>query len=343
MDQRSQPELTQAGRGLGDYPVSPDPMLMATAGVWGDASPGLCQLLQSFLWKGGGSDMNAHSLPELDDRVDIAPWAYCYRADQPAEENPFESRWIVNDDSQTVVHGLAWEEPRRITGISVELVEDWLDFPGRVLCEYWIPSVEWQNSRAWTWYQGGWTPYPVYPERQSPRLFAYADQHITTMKIRFRIGPKTFFVEPGTVPMANVRVFTDAAWKEERLAVEWGFDPKYSGEDLVEEIQAYNGFAERTGLSGPRHGTDIRVLYTQTRKPENNPLLDTNRTVVTLRTTGAKCLRKIRSPEAEMFQRCRSRTTIPMLTGLTGEGLDGRMVILLWLKYTSRETKSQVF
>ncbi|NJD01511.1 MAG: hypothetical protein FIA99_02655 [Ruminiclostridium sp.] len=176
--------------------------------------------------------------------IDIQRWAYKYSFKSSEAEACAESDWICDAKDSNVIYGLAWEEPRRINKINIELDEDCEWFAEMVLCEYWAPTVEWQNSRPWTWYQGNWQPYPQYCRCKSPKTFIFEDSSIRTMKLRFRVTYPSFDVN--NVPSFSVKVFTDAWWKRETLEIEWGFDTQgISSNRFVDgTISAYNGIIE---------------------------------------------------------------------------------------------------
>ena len=238
------------------------------------------------------------SLDELEGQpANIAPSAYQYRSDRPAEENPPES-WIglmkytdlpfdkvvdVNAPAvKEVLCGLFWEEVRRIR--RVELV--WSDEPLRqpkseeILLTFFDAEAK-GSSPLW------WSKTAL---RQVDRPVVSADGRTFT----FTIPVDTFGVfvsvrgcqEASVYAIPEVRAFEPEVWKRMDLELEWGFDPATAELDYSGRIEAYDGIVanirplagdagtsmkganywQSTGVSEGRRGVSLSLLYVGTSK-----------------------------------------------------------------------------
>ena len=224
--------------------------------------------------------------------VDIAPSAYQYRADRPADQNPPES-WIllmqhadlafnkpvdVNTPAiKKVLCGLLWEEirPVRRVELSWSAEAKGKPSPDDVVLSYF----DGDDAQAHQW----WNPVRTIKESAKPAVSADGRTYVYTIPadtwgvvaaLRGEKGASAF-----SVP--DVRAYVRDVWKKAEIEIEWGFDEstaksKYDGrletyDAMVGDLRPLAGdsgtlmtgsktWRSRQG-SGARRGIRATVLY----------------------------------------------------------------------------------
>jgi len=283
----------------------------AVVGVWAAA----LLVVPSFAGRGQGA------LEELVGQpADIAPSAYQFRADRPAEQNPPETAFLftngIGHSREGVLCGLLWEEPRAVRRIELVWPTGAANLPRpEDLAVSWFPQG---NSSSW------WSRREAHSDRRpgllvagkpevsvNGRMFAYSvpatNPENAMDNLIVAVAPQAQRGAPYAVP--DVRVFTTQSWKRMALDVEWGFEAGAAGKDFSGSVEAYNGvlgpvaplngeggtrpsgrYAWRSAPAGHgRRGIAFEVLflgasYNTPQWPQHGTLEGANRTIVTVRT-----------------------------------------------------------
>jgi len=208
--------------------------------------------------------------------------AYIY--DARKTDNPIETCFLHDDGSarrrliaqgqqppkDNVLWGALFEEARHLGKITIRLDAPMKDFGNYVALQYALPGIEWCNSKAYTWYQGHYEDYPLYPEHPDDQTVIYHPACIFTMGLRLVNHPKNFPLNFNTVPSFTVTV-EGPELESFTLRVEsglWGTD---QGVSLA---GCYNGYA------AAREENGILCLDIQATEKEKG----FDRTIVTLHT-----------------------------------------------------------
>lgn len=252
--------------------------------------------------------------------ADIAPSAYQCRSDRKPEENPPETDFLftaIKHERAGVLCGLLWEEPRPVE--RVELV--WPKGPARPprpeqLAVRWLPhgdSSGWWSRRA----VGGGklaiaTAGPCQVSADG-RTYVYQvdalrpEMAMDNLVVALRDAAAAS-KERLVVPV--VRAITREPWKLMELEIEWGFQAGIEGLPFDGTLAAYNGILGKarplagdagTTMSGDhawqsrragdsRRGLTLGLLYlgstmSTSSWPQHARVEDTNRTIVTVRTS----------------------------------------------------------
>jgi hypothetical protein len=150
------------------------------------------------------------------------------------------------------------------------------NFDSHILLEIFVPDVKWENSQTWTWHQGHWIAYPVYPRKISSSHFVYPVHMIKTVKLRFR-RPLPI-VNINDIPKLKVTVYGKAQLEECKLTVErglWGHDAQGT------EFKIYNGIIKDIQSEGNR--SELSLLITK-KELEEGSKTNSDRTVVSIPT-----------------------------------------------------------
>lgn len=215
-------------------------------------------------------------VPDLDklfgQPADIAPSAYHYRSDRPAQENQPETEFLfrtLGHGKAGVLCGLLWEEPRAVKRME-------LYWPGGAkpvpqpneINLRWLPIG---RSASW-WYRDAEAKPRVVnePEVSSDgRTFIYLIEAVTNEaamdNLVVSIKEEAKQKEPHAVPI--VRVLTADFWKRMDITIEWGFQSGTENLDFDGHIEAYNGILGRVTALENDAGTKITAIHSwQSRK-----------------------------------------------------------------------------
>ncbi len=236
-----------------------------------------CLLTGIVLWLAGSALWTAAAAGADLDRLvgqpaDIAPSAYCYRADRKAEDNPPES-WLLLvqyaglpftkpvDRTAPAIRnalcGLLWEEVRPLRQVELSWPADAKNRPAPD--ELTLAYFDGTDDTAHTW----WSPRYV-RETAPPTLEGYAPGMWNWPHVRHADKPKvsadglTYIY---TIPMdtwgvvvagrgpkearafsvPTIRALVPEVWKKLDLEIEWGFQDTTAALDYDGRIEAYDG------------------------------------------------------------------------------------------------------
>ena len=199
--------------------------------------------------------------------ADIAPSAYLYRADRPAEANPPEA-WVllmqhanlpfdqpVNTNAPAITRalcGLLWEEVRPVRRLVLCWPPDAKNKPAPD--ELVVSCFNGQDDTAHTW----WNPRTV-KEAASPSVsadgcaYSYAIPVDTWGVVAAMRGPK----EASAFAVPALQAFVPDRWKQMDVEIEWGYEPARATLAYDGHIEAYDGrLAKLQALEG-ENGTKI--------------------------------------------------------------------------------------
>jgi hypothetical protein len=283
------------------------------------------------------------------DPADLAPSAYCYRADRPADQNPPES-WVL----LMQYAGLPFDRPVDVQAPAVR----------QMLC-----ALLWEEVRpirnvelSWT---GGRQPKPdeisvicldtavrgihTWWNRQAPAREA---------ELRATNGPTWFYTVPvdtfgivvrcrneaSSFSVPEVRAYGPETWKQAEIEIEWGFEAARSALPYGGEIEAYDGVLggiqplagdsvtrateqrrwDSSGRTEGRRGIRFNLLYMGTSRrtaswPMDGRPEDIARTIVTVKTRSGSFSflaadlehGPILAPEYGFFVRASARPVLP--------------------------------
>ncbi|MGO8925321.1 MAG: hypothetical protein ACLQU3_00135 [Limisphaerales bacterium] len=212
------------------------------AGVWGGAA---CVRM-----------LTAGPVPAQVDKLagqpaDIAPSAYLYRADRPAEGNPPEA-WIllmqhanlpfdqpVNTNAPEVKRalcGLLWEEVRPLRRLVLSWPREAKNKPAPD--ELGVSCFNGQDDTAHTW----WNPRTV-KEAAPPEVSADGCTYsyvipVDTWGVMAAVrGPK----EASAFAVPALQAFVTDEWKQMDVELEWAFEPARAALPYDGRIEAYDG------------------------------------------------------------------------------------------------------
>lgn len=184
--------------------------------------------------------------------LDLIKSAYIYdakKADNPPEtcflhdDGPDRYRNLVKGGTQpqdNVFWGALFEEPRHMGTITVRLDKPYPNFSEIIALQYARPSIEWYNSKNYTWYQIHFEDYPFYPERVDDSTYVFRPASIYTNGLRLMSHPCNFPVKAEDLP--GITVTVDGQETEKiALRVESGLWGKTGGVSLA---GCYNGIVE---------------------------------------------------------------------------------------------------
>jgi hypothetical protein len=191
--------------------------------------------------------------------VDIAPSAYLYRADRPAEANPPEG-WVllvqyaglpydkpvdVNAPAvRKVLCGLLWEEVRPVRRVELTWPPGAKPSPDEVAISYLDAS----DGNAHTWWNPRTVKEAVKPEVSADgRTYGYAIPADTWGVVAAVRGDK----DAAACAVPAMRALVPDVWKKIDLAIEWGFEGATASLDYDGRIEAYDGIL---GAVGPLAG-----------------------------------------------------------------------------------------
>lgn len=248
-------------------------------------------LVGFLLMCGHPAAVNANAGPAVGQPADIAPSAYAYRCDRPADQNPPES-WIgliqyaslpydkpvdVNAPAiKKVVCGLLWEEVRPVRQVELSWPEAGAKPPSPE--DLALSYFDATDSTAHTW----WNPRKV---AQAGKPSVSADGRTYTYAIPVDTWGVVLAVrgdkDASTVSVPTVRAIVPDVWKRMELEIEWGFEDRTATLEYDGRIEAYDGVLtdvrpldDDTGttMTGPnawqsvrkegaRRGLRMNVLY----------------------------------------------------------------------------------
>ncbi len=223
--------------------------------------------------------------------VDIAPSAYLYRVDRPADANPPET-WILLlhhaklpfDQPVDVNHlavkkvlcGLLWEEVRRVRRIDLSWPADakGRPLPNEVTLTYFDAT----DDLPHTW----WNPLTIQdagkPEVSADGLtYAYTIP-VDSWGVVVSVCDEK---EASTYAVPTVRAFVQDVWKKMDLEIEWGFEDSTAALDYSGRIEGYDAILanvrpldgspgtvmtapdawQSDGKETARRGVQLSVLY----------------------------------------------------------------------------------
>jgi hypothetical protein len=199
--------------------------------------------------------------------ADIAPSAYCYRADRRAEENPPEA-WVLlmqhadlpfDQPVDTNAHavkqvlcGLLWEEVRPLR----RLVLSWpREVKNKPTPEQLVVSCfNGQDDTAHTW----WNPRTV-KEAASPEVsadgctYSYGIPMDTWGVVAAVRSPK----EASAFSVPAVQAFVPDKWKQMDVEIEWGYEPARVPLAYDGRMEVYDGRLGQLQALGGGKGTKI--------------------------------------------------------------------------------------
>ena len=268
--------------------------------------------------------MPAGERTDLDSQVgrpvDIAPSAYQYRADRPADQNPPES-WILlmqhadlafnkpvdmnSPAIKKVLCGLLWEEIRPVRRVELS----WSPkakgrlSPDEVVLSYF----DGDDEKAHHW----WNPSRAIKEAGKPEVSADGRAYIYTIPadtwgvVAALRGGK----DASAFSVPDVRAYVTDVWKKAEIEIEWGFDESTAKSEYDGRLETYdaimgdvrplagdsgtvmmgsNAWKSHKG-SGARRGIRATVLYMGSYHPRsgwawppNCPPEDVSRSIVTV-------------------------------------------------------------
>ncbi len=212
---------------------------------------------------------------DLDQMVgqlaDIAPSAYLYRCDRPADQNPPES-WIgliqyanlpfdkpvdVNDPViKKVLCGLLWEEVRPVRRVELSWPADAKGQP--TPDEVALVYLDATDDNAHTW----WNPRMI-REANKPEITADGRTYIYTITVDTWNVIVTVRGEKhaSSFDVPAIRAVIPDVWKKMDIEIEWGFEEATTGLEYDGRVEAYDGIISAVQpLSGS--GTTITSANT---------------------------------------------------------------------------------
>jgi hypothetical protein len=223
--------------------------------------------------------------------ADMAPYAYQYRADRKADENPPES-WVmlmqyahlpydkpVDADApaiKKVLRGLMWEEVRPVQRVELSWPANAKrrPSPDEVVLSFFDAT----DDQAHTW----WNPRTV-KEAGKPEVSADGPTYV----YKIPVGTWALVAAMRDEKVASafdipaIRAIVPDTWKKMNLEIEWGFQDGRDKLNYDGRVEAYNGVladvqpladARATTMTGPgawqsaskgdgRRGVRLSVLY----------------------------------------------------------------------------------
>ncbi|MFZ1935005.1 MAG: hypothetical protein WCB27_18380 [Thermoguttaceae bacterium] len=245
--------------------------------------------------------------------ADIAPYAYQFRANRPATENPPESSFLfsaLGHVKAETLCGLLWEEPRPVKQVVLEwpVAAASIPKPDRISLR-WFPE---DHSASWWCRSGeGVKLHQSKPPSVSAdgRRYTYTldalsnEAALDNLVVAVKGGSKS----PDAFDVPTVRVLAPETWDSLKVIVEWGFQEGTQQKDFSGSIEAYNGIVgkvapladdqttRQTGVNAwqsrggkSRRGVGFQLLYIGYHDtpvwPGQAKIEDVNRTIVTVRT-----------------------------------------------------------
>ena len=245
--------------------------------------------------------------------ADIAPYAYQFRADRPAKENPPESSFLFSALGHVkagTLCGLLWEEPRPVKQVLLEwpVAAASIPKPDQIVLR-WFPE---DYSASWWCRSGeGVKLHQSKPPSVSAdgRRYTYTlnalsnEAALDNLVVAVKGGTKS----PETFDVPTVRVLAPETWDSLKVIVEWGFQEGTQQKDFSGSIEAYNGIVGKvttfsddqttrpTGINAwqsrggkSRRGVGFQLLYIGYHDtpvwPGQAKIEDVDRTIVTVRT-----------------------------------------------------------
>ena len=250
--------------------------------------------------------------------ADIAPGAYKYRADRPADLNDPES-WILlmqyakqpfdrpadvsAPEIKRVLCAFLWEEVRPIQRVELAWPDDRIPSLSDISVMYTDASGE--GIHTW------WNCQSPVKEAGTPELSA--DGRTWSYSVRSDAFGLLVCarapIKASDLPVPVVRVYCSDVWKQMDLEIEWGFESSTKALRYDGHIEAYNGVIgdlqplrgdAGTTVEGPRswnsvrkgsarRGVRMRILYMGTSPsrqvwPMDSEMADVSRTILTVQT-----------------------------------------------------------
>lgn len=214
--------------------------------------------------------------------LDLIKSAYVYYAKETI--NPPETCFLHDDGPDryralakgetpprdNVFWGALFEEPRHMGAITIRLDRPFSNFCELLALQYARPSIEWQNSKCYTWYQIHYEDYPFYPEKLDACTFVFHPASIYTTGLRLISHPCNFQVNVEDLPNFTVSV-EGPETETVCVRIESGLWGKEGGVSLS---GCYNGVAEC------RMEQNVLCLKVEATEKETGE----NRTIVSLQT-----------------------------------------------------------
>jgi hypothetical protein len=244
--------------------------------------------------------------------ADIAPSAYQYRADRPAEENPPETEFLfsaLRHKKAGTLCGLLWEEPRPVRQVVLEwpAAAKSLAKPDEIVLR-WFPEG---GSASWWCRAGEGTKL-----READKPSVSADGRVFTYTLdamsndaaldNLIVAVKDGVNPPEHLDIPTVQVVAPETWKCLTVVIGWAFQEGTETLEFDGRVEAYNGIVGKvapltddkgtrmTGVSGwesrpvgtSRRGVTAQLLYVGYEDtpiwPGQAKIEDVNRTIVTV-------------------------------------------------------------
>ena len=199
--------------------------------------------------------------------ADVAPSAYLYRADRPAEKNPPEA-WIlmmqhanlpfdqpVNTNAPAVrraLCGLLWEEVRPVRRLLLSWPPEAKNKPAPD--QLLISCFDGQDDTAHTW----WNPHTV-KEAAPPEVsadgctYSYAIPVDTWGVVAAVRGPK----EASAFTVPELQAFVPDRWKQMDVEIEWGYEAPRATLPYDGRVEVYDGRLGQLQTLGEDQGTKM--------------------------------------------------------------------------------------
>ncbi|MBP7933680.1 MAG: hypothetical protein KA354_03430 [Phycisphaerae bacterium] len=194
-----------------------------------------------------------------DQRLDLVPFGYQYRAHRSPTENPPETQWLIEGQSD-VLAGVMWEEHRPVREVAFHFAEQTPD-PGLLVVEVTTSTPTAKQDNRPTWWTRAYEPFPGTAIRSGNALVYHSDRQMIVQRLsqypeafRFEPDPQgLIFVDkirlryrggeprPRVVQMRAVGV---AATQPLHVEIEWGFLPAQRDQTFDGGVEAYNGQLE---------------------------------------------------------------------------------------------------